>query len=150
MARRPFLFSSLAIAFITVGTVWAVENIEHAKCPISGEEVSETAVVDFGGGKVYMCCEKCVKAFDAKNDEHVINANHQLAVTHQAKQTACPFSGHEVAAGTTISVDGADVGFCCDKCKGKVAGAADDAAKLKLVFSPAAFAKAFKVEAPVK
>lgn len=146
MSRRFQLSASVVGLFLLVGAVWATENLDSAKCPISGEAVDEAASVEFGGGKVFMCCEKCVKAFDAKNADHVTKANHQLVVTKQAKQVGCPFSGQKIADGTTIAVDGADVGFCCGKCKGKVEGAADDEAKLKLVFSEAAFAKGFKVE----
>jgi YHS domain-containing protein len=146
MVRRNLLPACLALAFVVVSTVWAVEHLDMAKCPISGEDVTESSSVEFAGGKVFMCCDKCVKAFDAKNEEHVTKANHQLAVTHQANQTGCPFSGHDVADGTTVTIAGADVGFCCDKCKAKVEGAADDDARIAMVFSAANFAKGFKVE----
>lgn len=144
MVRR-FVSASIALTFVVVSAVWAVEHLDLAKCPISGEDVAEASHVDFGGGKVYMCCDKCVKAFDAKNEEHVAKANHQLTVTHQAHQTGCPFSGHDVAEGTTITIAGAEVGFCCDKCKGKVEGAADDEAKITMVFGADNFKKGFKV-----
>ena len=53
--------------------------------------------------------------------------------TGQFKQSGCPLSGGPVKAGTQLAVDGIEVGFCCNNCKGNVAQAnADD--QVKLVF----------------
>ena len=49
------------------------------------------------------------------------------------KQKACPLSGGPVKAGTEVDIDGVEVGFCCNNCKGKVEGASGDE-KITMVF----------------
>ena len=56
-------------------------------------------------------------------------------------------SGGPLTKGTEIKLAGAEVGFCCKNCKGKVEGADDDLARIKLVFNNKAFEKAFKKKA---
>ena len=72
---------------------------------------------------------------------------HALVATKQFEQKACPFSGGDVNPDTAVKLAGVSVGFCCNNCKGKVEGAEDDAAKLKLVFTNKAFEKGFKKKA---
>jgi len=64
-----------------------------------------------------------------------------LVATGQAKQTKCPISGAPCKADKVVEVGGAKVYFCCDNCKGKVAGAKGDD-QANLVFSDGAFEKA--------
>ena len=55
--------------------------------------------------------------------------------TKQYEQKACPFSGGKLNPETAVSVAGVKVCFCCNNCKGKVEGADDDAAKVKMIFA---------------
>ena len=71
-------------------------------------------------------------------------ANAQLVSTKQYKQKGCPISGGKLNADTAIKVAGVKVAFCCNNCKGKVAGEKDEAKQLELVFAEKAFAKGFK------
>jgi YHS domain-containing protein len=75
-------------------------------------------------------------------------ANHQLLLTGQYTQTACPLSGKPVAADQTVEVGGAKIGMCCDGCVAKVAAAEGLAAKAALVFADAAFDKGFEPKTP--
>ena len=139
------LFAALGIAALLVATVIAEEKVklDGIKCPLSGKAATENSV-DYKGGKVYFCCENCPKAFDAK--KHGTKANAQLVATGQAKQAKCPLSGGKLNPDTAITVAGAKVCFCCEKCQGKVEAAKGDE-QIALVFSDAAFEKAgFKVE----
>src|SRR5436190_17122099 len=139
------LFAALGIVALLVATVIAEEKVklEGIKCPLSGKAATENSV-DYKGGKVYFCCENCPKSFDAK--KHGTKANAQLVATGQAKQDKCPLSGGKINPDTAITVAGAKVAFCCEKCQGKVKEAKGDE-QLTLVFSDAAFEKAgFKVE----
>jgi YHS domain-containing protein len=140
------LFAALGIAALLVATVMAEEKVklEGIKCVVSGKAATENAV-DYKGGKVYFCCENCPKAFSKDTAKFATKANAQLVATGQAKQDKCPLSGAKLNPDTEITVAGAKVAFCCEKCQGKVK-AAKDAEALELVFSDKAFEKAgFKV-----
>ena len=72
-------------------------------------------------------------------------ANAQLVQSGQAKQVKCPLSGGKLNPEQKTTVAGVEVGFCCDKCKGKVEGATGDE-QLNLVLSDAAFKKGFEIK----
>lgn len=127
------------IAFVAYA---ADVNLEKVKCPLSGGPVKADKTVDYKGGKVYFCCEKCPANFNA--EKHGTKANHQLVQTGQAKQKACPFSGEKVDASTKVKVAEVEVAFCCNMCKGKVTAAKPEEA-LEMVFKTAAFDKGFEV-----
>ena len=86
----------------------------------------------------------CV-SYDKDTAKYATKANQQLVATGQATQAKCPISGGPLNAEKTVEVGGVKVTFCCEKCQGKVAEAKGDA-QAELVFSDAAFAKAFEVK----
>ena len=144
------LFAALGIAALLVATVMAEDKkeekvkLEGIKCVVSGQKATENSV-DYKGGKVFFCCENCPKAFSKDTAKFATKANAQLVATGQAKQAKCPLSGGPLNPDTAITVGGAKVCFCCEKCQGKVKEA-KDAEALELVFSDKAFEKAgFKV-----
>lgn len=142
------LFAALGVVALLVATVMAEDKevkLDGIKCPVSAKAATQNAV-DYKGGKVYFCCENCPKGFSANTAKFATKANAQLVATGQAKQDKCPLSGAKLNADTEITVAGAKVAFCCEKCQGKVK-AAKDAEAIELVFSDKAFEKAgFKVE----
>ena len=103
------------------------------KCPVSGKAASADHVVDFNGGKVQFCCDKCPVAFQADTAKYAAKANLQLVQSGQLKQTACPITGKPIDETKTAEVGGVKVAFCCDKCKGAVEKATGDD-QLNLVF----------------
>ncbi len=115
------------------------------KCPVSGKPAIKEQAVDYKGGKVYFCCPGCPGAFQKDTAKFAAKANQQLVGTGQAVEKACPLSGRALNAETAIDVQGVKVAFCCNNCKGKVAGA-EGAEQLNLVFSDAAFEKGFEVK----
>jgi YHS domain-containing protein len=149
MNTRWLLAIALA-ALVAVGTTIAEEKeskLEGVKCPVSNRAVKEASAVDYKGGKVYFCCDNCPKGFAKDTKKFAAKANAQLVATGQAKQGACPFTGGKVNPETKITVAGAEVGFCCEKCQGKAEKLEGDK-QVETVFSDAAFTKAkFKVEA---
>lgn len=112
------------------------------KCPVSGKAVKADAAVDYKDGKVYLCCQKCPKAFAANTAKFAAKANHQLAATGQYEEAKCPLTGRPLNASTKISVAGVDVAFCCNGCKGKASKAEGDA-QVDLIFNDKAFAKGY-------
>ena len=115
-----------------------------ATCPVSGKPALEDKTADYKGGKVYFCCGNCPGAFAKDTAKFATKANEQLIATGQAKQVKCPLSGGKLNPDAIVTVDGVKVGFCCNKCQGKVAEAKGDD-QTALVFSDGAFAKGFEV-----
>ena len=143
------LFSSLALtglfAFAALGFA-ADEKKADLKCPVSGAAAKTDNALDFNGGKVYFCCEKCPKAFEKDSAKFAVKANAQLISSGQATQTKCPISGAKLNPEKKETVAGIEVQFCCEKCQGKVAAAKGDE-QTKLVFADAAFKKGYEVKA---
>src|SRR5258705_4947419 len=122
------LFAALGIVALLVATVMAEDKevkLDGIKCPVSGKAATKNAV-DYKDGKVYFCCENCPKAFSKDSTKFATKANAQLVATGQAKQAKCPISGQALNPDTEITVAGAKVAFCCEKCQGKVAAAKGD------------------------
>jgi hypothetical protein len=140
MNSRALMAGLLAVTMV-VATAFAEDKLEGVKCILSGKPVKADKTVDYKEGKVYFCCENCPGAFDAA--KHGSKANHQLVLTGQYEQKACPLSGKELNPDTTVKVNGVDVKFCCEKCQGAVSKAEGDK-QGEMVFSDKAFDKAFK------
>jgi hypothetical protein len=143
---------SRALAVVMGGMLWSIcasySQSEEEKgpkivCPVSGQTVNKDCTVDYKGGKIAFCCGNCLATFKKDTGKFAAKANHQLAVTKQAKLVKCPFSGGAVNPDTVIEVAGAKVGFCCNKCKGKAELAED---RVALLFQDAAFAKGLRSE----
>ena len=98
----------------------AVKDPKDAACPVSGKKCNPEKHVAFSGGQVYFCCGNCEKAFEADSAKFAAKAHQQMVSTGQLTQKGCPFSGGPVKAGTEVDIDGVEVGFCCNNCKGKV------------------------------
>ncbi|MFM7208170.1 MAG: hypothetical protein ACKO4T_16025 [Planctomycetaceae bacterium] len=109
-----------ALASSALAVTAAVKEPKDATCPVSGHECDPSASADFDGGKVWFCCEKCIGAFKGESAKFAAKAHQQMVSTGQLVQKGCPFSGNPVKPGTQISIGGAEVGFCCPGCKGKV------------------------------
>ena len=115
------------------------------KCPVSGESVDSMGgkvSVDFEGGKVFFCCDKCPAAFKKDTAKYVAKAHMQMVQTEQLKQVACPFTGKPLNPETAIDVSGVKVAFCCKDCMGKAAKAKGDE-QVSLVFKDVS--KGFKL-----
>lgn len=139
--------SCLAVLLVAGATVVAGDvDLKGVKCVVANKAATEKSA-DYRDGKVYFCCGNCAGKFTASPKKFATKANHQLVATKQFEQKACPFSGQDVNPDTAIKLAGVSVGFCCNNCKGKVEGADDEAAKLKLVFANKAFEKGFKKKA---
>lgn len=123
--------------------------LEAAKCPMSGKKVKPDKVVEYKDSKVYVCCGGCVKGFagKVKKDAKVAAlANHQLVMTHQAKQAKCCLNGKSpVNAKAKTKVAGIQVHTCCKGCLGKVTKM-EEKDQIELIFGKN-FEKAFVVKA---
>ena len=123
----------VAILCSTVVVSAAVKEPKDAKCPVSGKGCNPEKSADFAGGKVYFCCGNCENAFKGDSAKFAAKAHQQLVSTGQLVQKGCPFSGGAVKPGTQLDIGGAEVGFCCNNCKGKVEKASADE-QVTLVF----------------
>jgi len=137
--------SALAVMMVAAATVIAADvDLEDVKCVVAGRPVNPDKSAEYKDGKVYFCCGGCAGKFAKDKEKFSAKANHQLVASKQYEQKACPLSGQNLNPETEIEVAGTDVAFCCNKCKGAVQGKEDKVAKMKMVFSDKAFAKAFK------
>jgi uncharacterized C2H2 Zn-finger protein len=117
-------------------------------CMMPKRDIKKEQAVAYRDGHVYFCCPKCKGSFEKDTAKFAEKANHQLVQTKQYVQTSCPISGEKVDDSQMLKVGEIEVKFCCENCLKKVKDAADDEAKLKLVFADSAFEKAFaKAEA---
>ncbi len=146
MKKSLIAIASAMLLMTSFAYTQAEEAAAKAKptCPVSGKDIDKTKIVSHNGGDVYFCCANCPKAFKANTDKFAPKANHQLVLTGQAKQKACPFAGKPVNESKTTKVAGVKVGFCCGNCLAKAKEAKGDK-QLALVFSDKAFLKGFKV-----
>lgn len=120
------------------------QEIEGVKCVVEGDRnARQQFKAKHANGEVYFCCQGCAAAFVADPSAHQTRANHQLVVTQQYSQTACPIAGKNFDVELTTKVAGVEVAFCCGNCKASVEAASDLPAKAELVFGPAAFKRAF-------
>jgi hypothetical protein len=132
--RHTLSFVALVVALVSSSAAMsAVKEPKDAKCPVSGAKCNPDKAVNFDGGKVYFCCGNCSGKFEKDSAPFAAKAHQQLVATGQLKQKGCPFSGGPVKAGTELTIGDAEVGFCCNNCKGKVEKASDDE-KVSLVF----------------
>jgi YHS domain-containing protein len=148
MFKRFTAAALVAAACFTLG-LQAQDQSKEEKfkptCPVSGKEAIDSVSVDYKGGKVYFCCPGCPDAFKGDTAKYAAKANHQLVGTKQAAEKKCPLTGRPLNPATAIDVQGVKVAFCCNNCKGKVAGAKVEE-QLNLVFADKPFAQGFEVK----
>ncbi len=119
-------------------------ELKDVKCFLMPKKDAKSEnFVEYKNGKVYFCCGGCLKKFNKDPEAFATMANHQLVLTKQYTQKACPISGGEVDADQTSEVGGVKVAFCCEKCKAKVDEAETTEAKAELVFAKEPFEKSF-------
>ncbi len=120
-------------------------DLEGVKCVMQCDnDVNAEKSIEYMDAKLYFCCDECMAEFQDAPESHAAMANHQLFVTGQYVQKACPITGKELADGVTAEVGSKEVGLCCAKCQAKVNDAEDLAAKAELVFNKKAFEKGFE------
>lgn len=137
----------MAAMFIITSVNSAKEEEKKAdlKCPVSGKEVTKKVSASYEGADVYVCCKNCKKAVETDPSKFTTKINHQLVQTEQAKNVNCPLAGKKINPDTKITIAGADVAFCCNGCKGKVAKLADEDKQIEMVFNDKAFKKGFEI-----
>lgn len=120
------------------------QDLTGIKCVVDGDK---NAHPDFTAkshdGTIYFCCPKCAERFKADHESFATRANHQLVLTGQYEQSACPISQNETHPDFATAVGGTQIKFCCAKCLGKVEAAASLAEKAQMVFGEQVFEKAF-------
>lgn len=136
MKSRAFLATLVACAMLVGVSISADKekvDLKDVKCPVSGKAINPDAKVAYRGGDVYFCCNNCPKAFEKNTAKFAAKATHQLASTKQIEQEKCPISGRDLNPETALKVQGVEVAFCCNNCRGKVEKAEGDE-QLELAF----------------
>lgn len=150
MKMRCLAFAALAAVILLGRGIQAEDEAQEkefsCKCPVSGADAKEESYVEFKTKKVYFCCDNCPKKFKEDPSAFAAKAYHQLLVTEQMIQVACPFTGGPVNADTMTDIEGVEVGFCCEKCQAKAAKAED---KVALIFGDISKGYTLQTECPV-
>ena len=147
--RFRALVSFVAVAAVVTASIAfaAAKKPADCSCPISGQQAKADKSAELDGGKVYFCCGNCQAAFKKAPEEHAAKAHLQMVATGELVQTGCPFNGRDVNPSTVITIGDAEVGFCCNNCKGKAEKAEGDD-QIALVFGD--ISKGFKTPAELE
>ena len=142
------LMAVLCATSVGFGASAAAQTIDGIKCIVSGNQnANRDFKTDYAEGEVYFCCQSCKETFvdatAASKKDFVVKANHQLVLTGQYVQSACPVSGSATSLGHRSNVAGVEVAYCCENCQSKIEELADTKAKAEMVFGGAPFAKSF-------
>lgn len=146
MRKASAFVMTAALGLLTAVTAHAGDkeaDLSDAKCPLSGKAVNAATTTDYKGGTVYFCCAGCSGAFEKNPDKYAAKANHQLVVTGQADQVACPLTGRPIDESKSSEIAGVTVSYCCGGCQSKVASAGEKE-QVEMVFVKG-FDKAFQV-----
>lgn len=120
------------------------KSLQGARCPVTGENVSKEAALDYKGGRIYFCCAACIDKFKADKAKYESRANVQLVVTGQVRQIQCPLTGGEFDPEIQVIVCGVQVCLCSEECRDEVKRAAPSK-QIGLVFGKG-FNKAFAMK----
>ena len=136
-----------AATFAMVASTHA-QDLSGIKCVVNGDlNASPDASIEYQDGRVYVCCEECIKQFEADPAAFATRANHQLVLTGQYRQSKCPINDTDFDPDVTANVGGTSIAFCCQSCLKKVDDAETMSDRAELVFGDKAFKKSFvKVE----
>ena len=146
---KRYLVPLLVLMFLRVGGSWLAAADPAATpgalvCPVTGRAIDKNVSIDYQGAKLYFNSPECIAKFQADPAKYAVNANYQLAVTGQARQVACPFTGKALNPNIpSVKVGVLDIKFCCRACQQTVAKA-DPETRMDLVFGDA-FATGFVV-----
>lgn len=150
--QRIVIFGLVSICLVVALSPAAdTPKLTGLKCPVAAEnEVGSAFNLNFGGAKIYFCCDDCLRSFKDEKDKSrkerlVSRANQQLAATGQAKQVRCPLEGKPHKATVTAIVGVSKVAFCCETCRDKISKA-KASEQVELVFGSKPFSKGFKVD----
>ena len=133
MNERLIAIAVAAVLAAGAVAIAAVKAPGDVKCPVSGGPAKADKSVKYDGGNVYFCCGNCPKTFEGNPEKFAAKAHQQMVSTGELKQKGCPFSGKPVNASTMLAIGDAEVGFCCNVCKGKVEKAGADE-QVEMVF----------------
>lgn len=143
-----YVFAALMMVGILGTSVSVNEAAEtkNAMCPVAkGKAVNPKQAVAYEGAQVFFCCGGCKSKFSEDPAKFAIKANHQLVVTKQASQKACPLTGRDVDGSKTVTVGKVEVSLCCGGCVKKAQGM-NEAAQAEALFGKEAFKKGFAVK----
>ena len=137
------LFACLvAFTGVSVALETPTVDLTNVKCLMNGKGPAKAdKSSEWKDGQVYFCCDNCKKSFDGDKKASAAKANHQLVLTKQVEQKACPLSGGKLNDAHKVEFKGATVTFCCPNCKGAAEKFSDEE-KAEKLFGEDAYAKA--------
>jgi YHS domain-containing protein len=136
---RPYAIIALLLVWLpTAGNLLYGQQpavaLNGATCPVTGRPVDTAVSIQYLGQRLYFSSAASIAVFQAHQAKYAPWANYQLALTGQARQVNCPFTGKPVnPAFERVKVGALDIGFCCRACQQTLAQA-DAQTRLDLAF----------------
>ena len=135
----------LLLAVFIAPTTFAADKkkdpLDGLKCFIMKKrKVKKKKVITFKGAQLYLCCGTCVRRMKKTPQKYMAKANHQIVLTGQFIQKACPVSGGKLDGKTTLKVAGVEVKFASKSHRDKVAKLSVDK-QIKALFGNDGFKK---------
>ena len=94
------------------------EEVTNKKCPVTAEEVSKEARVEYKGQYVYFCCVHCIPKFNKDPESYISKMSKEDQEAIKANEK-CPISDEPVDKSVFTEYKGRKVYFCCQGCLDK-------------------------------
>lgn len=89
-------------------------------CPVGGEKIDRKVFIETKQGRVYFCCPKCIKPYEADPAKYATKVHAQrLLLGGPRVQVTCPVTGKPIDPKISLDHHGQKVYFCCKNCPAK-------------------------------
>ncbi len=122
MKRLIIIAISLAALLFTIAITSLVKNknkLEPQKlCPVMDMEINKEVFLDYGGQRIFFCCNDCINKFKARPDAYLkkTRAPGSALASAPKMQPLCPVMQMKITPGLFIDHEGKRVYFCCPSC----------------------------------
>lgn len=142
--RLKFAAAIVCLALpLVVGAREVAKHI-NARCPVAGSPAKEQFHAKHLGKDVNFCCGICMAEFHKEPQKFDSAVKLSWLESKQIAQVGCPITGRPIDESVKLSVRGAEVGFCCEKCKQKFQEKSDLHSQQAQLFSQ--FDKSFSLQ----
>lgn len=143
-SRLRYIAAALFLALPLVVIAREAQKQINARCPVAGSPAKAQFAGTHLGKDIHFCCGICKAEFEKEPEKFDSSVKLSWLESKQIAQVGCPITGKPVDENVKLSFRGADVGFCCEKCRAKFQEKADIASMQAQLFSQ--FDKSFSLQ----
>ncbi|MEM7454187.1 MAG: hypothetical protein AAF456_07505 [Planctomycetota bacterium] len=125
----------------------AVHELSGIKCVVDGEQnANQLWTAPWREGEVYLSSHHCIDKFVRDSSAFEMKANHQLVLTGQYTQEACPCCGDEIDINddVVLPVAGLQIHFASSQCRDRIANRESVNGRVEAIYADRPFETAFK------